>query len=139
MEEKENVEEVYSENSDIELHPETVKQRQDTYSSLTDLEGINIFYDSFQEIVLSHQNAEDNKFKSIAQKVFIDEIVGENSEDMQITSKLFQKQDEIVLKHDYQKENEKTLIIDISLILIAVLAVAALYIFFFNNKKIRRR
>ena len=31
--------------SELELHPETAKYRQDTYSSLTDLNGIDVYLD----------------------------------------------------------------------------------------------
>lgn len=139
MEEREDMEEVYNENSDIELHPENVRQRQDTYSSLTDLEGINIFYDDFQETISKVKKIENKKLEEINQAVFVDEIIVENGSDVQITSNLFRKQEEMVLKHDYQEGNNKSLALDISLALIAVLAVAALYIFFFNERKIRRK
>ena len=124
---------------DIELHPEIVRQRQDTYSSLTDLAGIDIFYDRFQEIIEQVKKEKSEHFEKIEQKVFMDEVIEEYDADIHVVSNLFLGQEEFILRHDYQKNNERMSIMDVSLILITILAVIALYVFFFNDKKIRRK
>lgn len=127
------------EEDDIELHPETTRQRQDTYSSLTDLEGIDIFYDSFQEAISKVKKIENLKYQELMQEMFIGQMVAENNADAKITSQLFVGQEAIVLRHDYEKENVGVSVMDVSLVLISILAVTALYVFFFNDRKVRRK
>ena len=130
-------EEIYIANSDLELHPETIKQRQDTYSSLTDLAGIEIFYDSFREKVTRIQQRQDETSEKITQKVFVEEMLPEGDSDIQIILNLFTGQEEVVLSPDYQTGNKSALVMETAMVLIAISAVLVLYIFFFKNWKKR--
>lgn len=130
-------EEVYIANSDLELHPETVKQRQDTYSSLTDLAGIEIFYDSFREKAARIQQEQDERSEKRAQKVFVEEMLPKGDSDIQMISNLFTEQEEVVLSPDYQTGNKSAWVIETAMVLIAVSAMLIIYIFFFKNWKKR--
>lgn len=123
----------------IELHPEEAKHRQDTYSSLTDLSGIDVFSDNFQEIVNQVQEKKSRKFKAMQNEIFTEEVIREQDADAEISSFLFTGQKEQTLLHDYEKSSNGWSVMDISLVLIAILAVSALYIFFFNDRKVRRK
>lgn len=123
----------------IELHPEEAKHRQDTYSSLTDLSGIDVFSDKFQETVSQVQEEKNHKFEEMQNEIFTEEVIREQDADAEIRSFLFMGQKEQTLLHDYEKSTNGWSVMDISLVLIAILAVSALYIFFFNDRKVRRK
>lgn len=121
--------------SDIELYPELVKDRQDTYNSLTDLAGINIFTDEFREISNQVKEAKVKYEQKIKEEVFAEEILQKQNREEKLISQLFINKEETVLQHDYLKNNEGWSFMDTGLVLICVLAVSALYLFFFHDKK----
>lgn len=123
----------------IELHPEAAKHRQDTYSSLTDLAGIDVFSDKFEETVGKVRKENESRSKEIQEGIFVEKVIREQDMDTEITSYLFLEQKTQVLLHDYEKNEKGWSVMNVSLVLIAVLAVSAIYIFFFNDRKIRRK
>lgn len=127
------------EESDLELYPETVKDRQDTYSSLTDLAGIDIFTDEFREILKQVKEKRVKYEQSIKEGAFVEELLREQSRDSALTAQLFMNKEETVLRHDYQENSKGWSFMDIGLVLICVLAVSALYLFFFHDKKRRHK
>lgn len=131
-------EDIFTEESKLELHPENVKQRQDTYSSLSDLNGIDIFSDEFQERVEEVRGMQNQSYLQLQSDVFTAQAVSPAETD-EITSKLFSGQKDRSLMHEYETNTTGWSVMDVSLVLIAVLAVTALYLFFFQDKKARRK
>jgi len=123
----------------IELNPELVRQRQDTYSSLTDLQGINVFSDEFKENIDSVKEQRNAEEKNLNSSVFIKEINVSDSKDDWLLSQLFYKQEEMILSQNYESTGKELSVMDVGLVVIAVLAVTALYLVIFSNKKTRRK
>lgn len=126
------------EENEIELHPEEVKQRQDAYSSLTDLNGIDVFSTEFQNTVKKVIQGKDQKEKEKKEEIFVNKIMVQQDYDIQLSTQLFLNEEELVLSHNYSENNAEWSLMDISLVLIAVLAVSALYLFFFQDRKVKK-
>ncbi len=126
------------EENEIELHPEEVKQRQDAYSSLTDLNGIDVFSTEFQNTVKKVIQGKDQKEKEKKEEIFVNKIMVQQDYDIQLSTQLFLNAEELVLSHNYSENNAEWSLMDISLVLIAVLAVSALYLFFFQDRKVKK-
>lgn len=123
----------------IELKPESARQRQDTFSSLTDLHGIPVFSDDFKikvNAVKENCNLEEMTLYSL---IFVDGFNKKEGKDDLIISQLFSENETLILKQDYQHYGEKVSIVEVGLVTIAVIGVMALYVFVFRNKRVRRK
>ncbi len=127
------------EENEIELHPEEVKQRQDAYSSLTDLNGIDVFSTEFQNTVKKVIQEKNQKEKEKKEEIFVNKIIIHQDYDIQLSTQLFLNEEELVLSHNYSENNAGWSLMDVSLVLIAVFAVSALYLFFFQDRKVKKR
>lgn len=125
--------------SDIELHPEIAKQRQDTYSSLTDLSGIAVFSDEFEILSDKVEQKKVNEDKALQDKVFFSEILSTAGKDDDLLAKVFVEKQEQPLLQDYRKEQYQFSFIEIGLILISVLVMTAVYLFLFQKKTPEKR
>lgn len=123
----------------IDLNPESVRQRQDTYSSLTDLHGVDVFSDEFKENIDSVKEQRNAEEENLNSSVFIKEINVSDSKDDWLLSQLFYKQEEMILSQNYESTGKGLSVMDVGLVVIAVLAVTALYLVIFSDKKTRRK
>lgn len=124
---------------DIELHPELVKQRQDVYSSLTDLYGVDVFTTEFRDIVERVVNERKQREERIGGQVFAEDMLRQQAADTQITEQLFLGQKQNILSPDYKSGSDSWSLMQTGVVLIAVLAVSALYIFIFQDRKVRKK
>ncbi len=124
---------------DIKLHPELVKQRQDVYNSLTDLYGVDVFSTEFRNIVESVVNERKQREERIGGQVFAEDMLRQQAADTQITEQLFLGQKQNILSPDYTSASDSWSLVQTGVVLIAVLAVSALYIFIFQDRKVRRK
>lgn len=124
---------------DIVLHPETVKQRQDVYSSLTDLYGIDVFSTEFQKAIERVMGEKRQREEQIGEQVFAGDMLRQRDADTQISEKLFLGQKQSILSHDYKSTSDAWSFMHIGVVLFAVLAVSALYIFIFQDRKARKK
>lgn len=127
------------EESILKLNPELVKQRQNTYSSLTDLGGIAIFSDEFAKKLKEIESNDKKKEQELKGSVFIEKSEKINEGNDWLRAQLFMEQEELILTQEYNNKESKLSFIDIGIITMAMLAVAALYLFIFNNKKTWRK
>ena len=125
--------------SALELNPELAKQRQNTYSSLTDLHGIDIFSDEFGKQVEEIEANYKKQEQQLKHVFFVHENQNSNVVDVWLRSQLFGEKEELILTQEYVNKEASLSLIDIGIITIVVLAVAALYLFIFNDKKARRK
>lgn len=123
----------------VELHPELVRQRQDTYNSLTDLNGINVFFTEFENTVRYVVSERIQELKALEEKMFDGQMTIWEGADGELTEKLFAGQEENILRHDYTQDESRLSFVDIGMVLIAVLGVSALYVFFFRDRKERKK
>ena len=124
---------------DIELHPELVKQRQDVYSSLTDLYGVDVFTTEFRDIVERVVNERKQREELIEEQVFAEDMLRQQAADTQITEQLFLGQKQNILSPDYKSGSDSWSLMQTGVVLIAVLAVSVLYIFIFQDRKVRKK
>lgn len=122
----------------IELHPELVKQRQNTYSSLTDLHNIPLFTDEFRVRMETDRQMRKKEEALLRNSTFNQNFIMVQDSDEWLVSQLFAGQQERVLEQEYIQNDTSLSFMDISILLIAVLAVSALYLFVFKDKKVRR-
>lgn len=123
----------------VELHPELVRQRQDTYNSLTDLNGIDVFFTEFENTVRYVVSERIQELKALEEKMFDGQMTIWEGADGELTEKLFAGQEENILRHDYTQDESRLSFVDIGMVLIAVLGVSALYVFFFRDRKERKK
>lgn len=123
----------------VELHPELAKQRQDTYSSLTDLNGIDVFFTEFENTVRHAASERIQELKALEGKMFDGQMTIWEGTDRELTEKLFAGQEENILRHDYTQAESRLSFVDIGMVLIAVMGVSALYVFFFRDRKERKK
>ncbi|MBD5474812.1 MAG: hypothetical protein HDR17_02335 [Lachnospiraceae bacterium] len=124
---------------DIVLHPEAVKQRQDVYSSLTDLYGVDVFSTEFQDIVERVVGERKQREEQISGQVFVEDMLRQRDADTQILGQLFLGQKQNILTPDYESGSDVWSFMHTGVVLIAILAVSALYIFIFQDRKVRRK
>ncbi len=138
VEEKELIE-TGQEDSEVELHPEIAKQRQDTYNSLTDLNGIDVFSTEFENAVRRITEEKNQRKQELNGQVFDAEMLRIKGADTELASKLFEGQEETILRHDYTNNVKGLSVMDIGMVVIAVLAVCGIYLFLFQDKKARKK
>lgn len=119
----------------IELKPEVAKQRQDAYSSLTDLHGIDLFTDEFRGKKDIVEKNYEKDAEQLQEMIFDKEKNMTNENDDWVISNMFINQNTMILKPDYEKRESKISIMEIGAVLIAVLIVTAIYLFIFGKKK----
>lgn len=126
---------ILNQENEIELNPDDVRQRQDTYNSLTDLTKINLFTRTFHDTMEEVKKKENAVYQEIEKKVFTEIINEEKDVDNEILSELFIQQHAITILPDYQKSDNSWSLLEAGVILIAAIAVATLYLFFFTTSK----
>ncbi|MDD3139130.1 MAG: hypothetical protein PHX08_09180 [Lachnospiraceae bacterium] len=71
------------EESGLEFDAETVQNQGDTYSSLTDINGVPVFTEEFTERIKTEQRGQAEKEKELSQEVFVEPMNRQkNSTDM---------------------------------------------------------
>ena len=72
------------EQEELELHPEEVRQRQDTYSSLTDLSQIHLFTSEFKNRMEEKERREEDQYIELSEEVFMQAVRGKGSEELKL-------------------------------------------------------
>ena len=122
---------------ELELHPEEVREKTDTYSSLTELYGVDIFTKNFKirkNELMQADNEEAEEIEKQLFKVWNGEIGIREDE---LTAYLFKAQKEEVYLPSYQTENQTWGIAEGIMIAVPIAIVIAIYILFFIDKKRR--
>lgn len=121
----------------IELNPDTAKARLDTYTSLTELSGVNIFSDEFRNAKYLKETIDKNTDLYLNQFIFIKDVIGVNENSY--SSLLFLGTEKSAITKNYKTVKEVSSFLYFSVVLIAVLAMTTLYMFFFYDQKKRRK
>ena len=104
----------------IELNPDTAKSRLDTYSSLTELSGVNIFSDEFRNVKYLREKINENTDLNLKQFIFMKDLIGVNENSY--SSLLFLGTEKSTIMKNYETNKEGFSFLYISVVLIAVLA-----------------
>lgn len=119
----------------LELDPGSVKTRQDSYSSLTDLYHINAFTQEFRFIKddIQKQGMEANE--KLKQDIFIYQVLSGESEYAQVTEQLFLGKEETVLIQSYATQKAEVPWFQVSMLVLSVLFILGIYRLFGIHKK----
>lgn len=116
--------------TELELHPENIRTRQDTYSSLTDLYQIDLFTEEFQAVenqVALREHAKTNKLEN---NIFIKKVAVEEDAYEQLASQLFGGTGVTQLLPSYTEESQQISWINIGMLLLSVFLVIGIYTVF---------
>lgn len=86
--------------SDLDLNTEIVHNRKETYTSLSDLYGIQLFTDQRMEENRQYQEKIEQKEKGVTESIFINKTFMQNV-DQQTINKLFAEPLSITKNQDY--------------------------------------
>lgn len=86
--------------SALELNPEVVNHRTETYSSLTDIYGIPIFSDDLEQKIREYQDEQAIQREKTESELFVKAMVGTASDYEQVKEQLFMQSQGLVLKNN---------------------------------------
>jgi hypothetical protein len=94
-------------NAEIKIDPTVIKERGTTYSSLTDINGADLFTNSFQENVIQYKEQQNLPYTTVQEKVFIKSL--ENSQDVyeQVKNSMFTSNEIKVVKNNSAKATDE--------------------------------
>lgn len=124
-------------NKDLELHPEEVKGKTDTYTSLTELYGVNIFTKEFEKIKEETNRGKEENRQEIEKQLFLDWNAENGIEEDELTSLLFGQQFEEILMESYEKDVQRINFGEAAMVGVSIAAVIAVYLLFSIDKKKR--
>ncbi|MEF9917386.1 MAG: hypothetical protein RR678_10635 [Lachnospiraceae bacterium] len=86
--------------SDIEINPSVLQERTDTYSSLTDINGANVFTDAYEEKVQNIEKETKLTYDTVQSKVFVEDVAASSNTFDQVKTQLFTNTGTQVVKED---------------------------------------
>lgn len=116
----------------LELNTDELKNKNDNYSSLTDINGLNLFTDDTQKIFKEKKKYEDEMYFSTKKRLFTNKISEKNNEDQK--EKLFKQPvsfDKTVKDEEYD--------LPIEIIVVIVTFITAIVVFLITRKKYQGR
>lgn len=120
---------------DLELHPEEVKGKTDTYTSLTDLYGVDIFTQDFQNKIRKEE-LEITKYRIRIEKQLFQDIDEESTEEMNpIVEKMFKGTQEEILMQSYDVESGRINWLESTGVILSVILVMMIYLVLFRKKE----
>lgn len=87
-----------SQNSEIEINPSVLKERSETYSSLTDVNGADVFTDGYGKLVEEYQQREQQRYSGTAKAVFAEKTEAEPNAEEAVRNQLFMESDAQVIQ-----------------------------------------
>lgn len=73
----------------ITIDPSVLENRSETYSSLTDANGVDVFTDKYGEQVEAYRQQEEEQYHSLEEDIFIEEMQYVKSRETEVRSRLF--------------------------------------------------
>lgn len=120
----------------LKLNPETIKEKNSMYSSLTDLYEVEIFTNKFRNTVENYQIKEIAEESTIYQNVFIKDLVMQAKNDQLLSESLFTGKIEQTIRTDYKStQSNHTYYYGIASLGIILLFVVLLTRYYSKKKK----
>ncbi|MFQ8704893.1 MAG: hypothetical protein ACLR9T_02430 [Thomasclavelia sp.] len=116
----------------LELNTDELKNKNDNYSSLTDINGLNLFTDDTQKIFKEKKKYEDEMYFNTKKSLFTNKIIEKNKEDQK--EKLFKQP----ISFDKTVKDEKY-DLPIEIIVVIVTFITAIVVFLITRKKYQGR
>lgn len=116
-----------STDQDLDLNTDIVHNKTNTYNSLSDLYGIQLFTDARMEETRIKNIENGKKEKDLYQNLFIDTYNRKNTNE-QITGTIFQERMVIIMNKDYEKaEQQSQRMLGIGILVIVLIFVIIWY------------
>lgn len=120
-------------NSELQFNTDILKQKSESYSSLTDLNGVALFTDDYEAIVEKKHQEDSQQNNEIQQKLFVTEIQQEGADDG-IINTLFMSTSQEVVKADTTPAGQ-----DLSLVFPVVGIIFCMFLLFMVQYYKKRR
>lgn len=78
-----------TDNSKIEINPSVLQNRSQTYQSLTDVNGADVFTDDYEEKVRDYQQKEQRSYEDTKEQVFIKKMDENAGKEEAVKEQLF--------------------------------------------------
>lgn len=78
-----------TDNSKIEIDPSVLQNRSQTYQSLTDVNGADVFTDDYEEKVKDYQQKEQRSYEDTKEQVFIKKMDENAGKEEAVKEQLF--------------------------------------------------
>lgn len=78
-----------SQNSNIKIDPSVLQNRSVTYSSLTDVNGADLFTDKYEQKVEAHTVQQEKSYNDAAERIFIRQIQEHTGLEDHVKAQLF--------------------------------------------------
>ena len=78
-----------TDNSKIEINPSVLQNRSQTYQSLTDVNGADVFTDDYEEKVKDYQQKEQRSYEDTKEQVFIKKMDENAGKEEAVKEQLF--------------------------------------------------
>lgn len=86
----------------LKLNPESIKEKNSSYSSLTDLYHVELFTNQFKHSVEAQQIEEKKKYDEVYSNIFIKDYAYQTSKNQELAEKLFADKIENSIREDYK-------------------------------------
>ena len=125
-------------NSNIEFDTSVLQEKNETYSSLTDTYGIDLFTDQYEEKIQEVQLKEYDAYQEIEKKLFETDLESEKDEYEKIQDQLFLYTGSEVKKEEIERTDNT---FGIKIAITGILVILFFFVFFliFDKKRKRRR
>ncbi|GEM_PF-3734785 len=123
-----------NESKDIIIDPEVLKERSTTYSSLTDINGSNVFSSSFQEKVKDYRELMNQAYEEMQGGVFIKDMNSNSNIYEQVKGDMFSNR-EIKMIKDAKASQTKGIGFAIPIIGITLIVVILIMIRYVEKRR----
>lgn len=126
-----------AETTEIEIDPSVLQERSDAYSSLTDINGADVFTDVYEEKVRQYGLKKQQIYSSVQEKVFV--VNSDDTADIyeQVKEVMFMDEKSQILK-DERTENSNEIGLAIPIIGVIFIIVILLLVRYVNKRKEKR-
>lgn len=73
----------------ITIDPSVLENRSETYSSLTDTNGVDVFTDKYGEQVEAYRQQQEEQYHALGEDIFIEEMQYVKSRETEVRDRLF--------------------------------------------------
>lgn len=93
---------------DVELDLSILEEHEKTYSSLTDINGVNLFTDKYEETVIQYKKRQEEEQGSVQEVLFVEEPEKEADIYEQVKEELFLGEEAQIIQKETADASEDT-------------------------------
>lgn len=92
---------------DIAIDPSVLEERNESYTSLTDMNGIPVFMNAYEEQVKNYQQVQQSIYKELQRKIFIEPLAHEQDTTLTVKKMMFSNTTDPVVKATEKNEESQ--------------------------------